>query len=165
MVDKIRVQMMEMATKRKTDAALWDTPYCPKVVESMKTYAVDLHLQTCSCGHWQLVKIPCKHACAAIGSNKEAVTQYVSAFYSIEVYRAAYERNIQPIPTFDMPDPPQPSEVLIKPPTTKRLPGRPRKRRIHLRGEVDHAYICSWCKQTGHNRRTCSNPPHNPDGV
>ena len=190
MVDKIRVQMMEMAAKRKIDAALWDTPYCPKVqkiieknlqerrslairhsdgikfevVESMKTYAVDLHLQTCSCGHWQLVKIPCKHACAAIGSNKEAVTQYVSAFYSTEVYRAAYERNIQPIPTFDMPDPPQPSEVLIKPPTTKRLPGRPRKRRIHSRGEVDHAYICSRCKQTGHNRRTCSNPPHNPDG-
>ncbi|MQL68849.1 hypothetical protein Taro_001139 [Colocasia esculenta] len=190
MVDKIRVQMMEMAAKRKIDAALWDTPYCPKVqkiieknlqerrslairhsdgikfevVESMKTYVVDLHLQTCSCGHWQLVKIPCKHACAAIGSNKEAVTQYVSAFYSTEVYRAAYETNIQPIPTFDMPDPPQPSEVLIKPPTTKRLPGRPRKRRIHSRGEVDHAYICSRCKQTGHNRRTCSNPPHNPDG-
>ncbi|MQL95136.1 hypothetical protein Taro_027803 [Colocasia esculenta] len=55
---------------------------------------------------------------------------------SIEVYRAAYERNIQPIPTFDMPDPPQPSDVLIKPPTTKRLPGRPRKRRIHSRGEL-----------------------------
>ncbi|MQM10072.1 hypothetical protein Taro_042962, partial [Colocasia esculenta] len=112
-----------------------------------QTYAVDLHLQTCSCGHWQLVKIPCKHACAAIGSNKEAVTQYVSAFYSTDVYRAAYERNIQPIPTFDMSDPPQPSEVLIKPPTTKRLPRRPRKRRIHSRGEVDHAYICSRCKQ------------------
>ncbi|MQM22729.1 hypothetical protein Taro_055786 [Colocasia esculenta] len=66
-----------MAAKRKIDAALWDTPYCPKVqriieknlqerrslairhsdgikfevVESMKTYAIDLHLQTCSCGH------------------------------------------------------------------------------------------------------------------
>ncbi|MQL91580.1 hypothetical protein Taro_024195 [Colocasia esculenta] len=52
-----------------------------------------------------------------------------------EVYKAAYERNIQPIPTFDMPDPPQPSDVFIKPPTTKKLPGRPRKRRIHSRGE------------------------------
>ncbi|MQM04381.1 hypothetical protein Taro_037179 [Colocasia esculenta] len=62
---------------------------------------------------------------------------------------AAYERNIQPMPTFDMPDPPQPSDVLIKPPTTKRLPGRPRKRRIHSRGEVDHAYICSMCKKIG----------------
>ncbi|MQL85859.1 hypothetical protein Taro_018382, partial [Colocasia esculenta] len=180
MVDKIRVQMMEMTAKRKIDAALWDTPYCPKVqkiieknlqerrslpichsdgikfevIESIKTYAVDLHLQTCSYGHWQLVKIPCKHACAAIGSNKEAVSQYVSAFYSTEVYMAAYERNIQPIPTFDMPDPPQPSNILIKPPTTKRLPGRLRKRRIHSRGEVDHAYICSRCKQIGHNRRT-----------
>ncbi|MQL82635.1 hypothetical protein Taro_015103 [Colocasia esculenta] len=185
MVDKIRVQMMEMAAKRKIDAALWDTPYCPKVqkiieknlqerrslairhldgikfevIESMKTYAVDLHLQTCSCGHWQLVKIPCKHAYAAIGSNKGAVSQYVSVFYSTEVYRTAYERNIQPIPTFDMSDPPQPSDVLIKPPTTKRLPGRLRKRRIHSRGEVDHAYICSRCKQKSHNRRTCSNPP------
>ncbi|MQM13552.1 hypothetical protein Taro_046474 [Colocasia esculenta] len=46
-----------------------------------------------------------------------------------------------------MPDPPQPSDVLIKPPKNKRLSGRPRKRRIHSRGEVDHAYICSRCKQ------------------
>ncbi|MQL97346.1 hypothetical protein Taro_030029 [Colocasia esculenta] len=132
MVDKIKDQMMEMAAKRKIDAALWDTPYCPKVqkiieknlqerrslaicrsdrikfevIESIKTYA-----------------IPYKHACAAIGSNKEAVSQYVSAFYSTEVYRAAYKTNIQLILTFDMPDPPQPSDVLIKPPTTKRLPG------------------------------------------
>ncbi|MQM04380.1 hypothetical protein Taro_037178 [Colocasia esculenta] len=40
-----------------------------EVIESMKTYAVDLHLQTCSCGHWQHVKIPCKHACTVIDSN------------------------------------------------------------------------------------------------
>ncbi|MQL84204.1 hypothetical protein Taro_016709 [Colocasia esculenta] len=152
MFDKIRVQMMEMASKRKIDAALWDTPYCPKVqkiiernlqerrslairhsdrikfevIESMKTYA-----------------IPCKHTCAAIGSNKEAVSQYVLAFYNTEVYRAAYETNIQPIPTFDMSDLPQPSDVLIKPLTTKRLPRRSRKKRIHSRGEVEHAYICS----------------------
>ncbi|MQL75385.1 hypothetical protein Taro_007789 [Colocasia esculenta] len=152
-----------MTAKRKIYAALWDTLYCLKVqkiieknlqerrssairhsygikfevIESMKTYA-----------------IPCKHACATIDSNKEAVSQYVSAFYSTEVYRAAYETNIQPIPTFDMPDPPQLSDVLIKPPTIKRLSGRPRKRRIHSRGEVEHAYICSRCKQIGHNRRT-----------
>ncbi|MQM05292.1 hypothetical protein Taro_038096 [Colocasia esculenta] len=94
---------MKMAAKRKIEAALWDTPYCPK--------------------------IPCKHACAAIGSNNDTVSQYVSAFYNIEVYRAAYETNIQPIPTFDMPDLPQPSNVLIKPLTIKNLPGRPRKRR------------------------------------
>ncbi|MQM13635.1 hypothetical protein Taro_046559, partial [Colocasia esculenta] len=31
MVDKIRVQMMEMAAKRKIDAALWDTPYCSQI--------------------------------------------------------------------------------------------------------------------------------------
>ncbi|MQM01243.1 hypothetical protein Taro_033993 [Colocasia esculenta] len=163
---------MEMAAKRKIDAALWDTSYCPKVqtfiernlqerrsltirhsdgikfevIESMKMYA-----------------IPCKHACAAIGNNKEVVSQYVSTFYSTEVYRAAYETNIQRIPTFDTPDLPQPSDVLIKPPTTKRLPERPRNRRIHSRGEVEHTYIYSRCKQIGHNRRTCSNPPHNPE--
>ncbi|MQL72079.1 hypothetical protein Taro_004409 [Colocasia esculenta] len=141
MVDKIRVQMMEMAAKRKIDAALCDTPYCLKVQKIIK-------------------KKPSRKEKLS-NPNKEAISQYVSAFYSTEVYRAAYERNIQPIPTFDMPDPPQPSDVLIKPPTTKRLPGRPRKRRIHSRGEVDHAYICSRCKQIGHNRRTYSNPPHN----
>ncbi|MQL75355.1 hypothetical protein Taro_007724 [Colocasia esculenta] len=82
LIDKIRIQMMKMA-------ALWDTPYYPK--------------------------IPCNHAYATIGSNKEAVSQYVSAFYNTEVYRVANETNIQLIPTFDMSDPPQPSDVLIKP--------------------------------------------------
>ncbi|MQL92850.1 hypothetical protein Taro_025486 [Colocasia esculenta] len=102
--------------------------------------------------------------------NDQCAEKYAAPFKKLLrkiLQRIAYavteQDNIQPIPTFDMPDPPQPSDVLIKPPTTKRLSGRSRKRRIHSRGEVDHAYICSRCKQTGHNRRTCSNPPHNPE--
>ncbi|MQL93096.1 hypothetical protein Taro_025736 [Colocasia esculenta] len=43
---------------------------------------------------------------------------------------------------------------IEKPPITKRLPGRPRKKRIPSRGEAEHIYICSRCKQEGHNRRT-----------
>ncbi|MQL93962.1 hypothetical protein Taro_026614 [Colocasia esculenta] len=113
--------------------------------------------------HWSHARFPGQR----FGSlNTQAICSITFCHLWAYSYRdnLLHNVNIQPIPTFDMPDPPQPSEVLIKPPTTKRLSGRPRKRRIHSRGEVDHAYICSRCKQIGHNRRTCSNPPHNPDG-
>ncbi|MQL95496.1 hypothetical protein Taro_028167, partial [Colocasia esculenta] len=108
-----------MAAKRKIDAALWDTPYCPKVQKIIKKNLQERRSLAIRHSDGIKFEISCKHACVAIGSNKEAVTQYVSAFYNTEMYRAAYERSIQPIPTFEMPDPPQPSDVLIKPPTTK----------------------------------------------
>ncbi|KAI8568205.1 hypothetical protein RHMOL_Rhmol02G0179700 [Rhododendron molle] len=35
------------------------------------TYTVDLKEKTCGCRQWDLTGIPCKHACAAIGLNKQ----------------------------------------------------------------------------------------------
>jgi hypothetical protein len=47
---------------------------------------------------------------------------------------------------------------LVLPPSTRRPPGRPKKRRI--RGQLDEVkekrvFTCSRCKNTGHSRRTC----------
>ena len=128
---------MEIAVRRNIEAATWETEFCPKVqkliannlngrrrltvrqsdgdifevLENTKSYVVHLNEQTCSCGYWQLLKIPCKHACGAIACNKQSVAQYVSHFYSTDKYRAAYQYPIQPVPTYDMPDPPKASDV------------------------------------------------------
>ncbi|MQM15067.1 hypothetical protein Taro_048004 [Colocasia esculenta] len=118
---------MEMAAKRKIDTALWDTPYCPKVQK-----IIERNLQerrSLAIHHSDRIKF---EVIEIIGNNKEVVSQYDLAFYNTEVYKATYETNIQPISTFDMPDPPQPSDVLIKSPIIKRLSGRLRKRRSRV---------------------------------
>src|SRR5579859_2549922 len=46
----------------------------------------------------------------------------------------------------------------VLPPSTRRAPGRPRKRRIRSQHEVDGpkcVFTCTRCKGTGHSKRTC----------
>ncbi|CAN7003030.1 unnamed protein product, partial [Brassica oleracea var. botrytis] len=55
------------------------------------------------------------------------------------------------------------SELDMLPPSTKRPPGRPRKKRFLFRGEVRmktprRRTVCSRCKGCGHNRATCKTP-------
>ncbi|CAN6907119.1 unnamed protein product, partial [Brassica oleracea] len=55
------------------------------------------------------------------------------------------------------------SELDMLPPSTKRPPGRPRKKRLLSRGEVRmktprRRTVCSRCKGCGHNRATCKTP-------
>ncbi|KAL6347558.1 hypothetical protein AAG906_026083 [Vitis piasezkii] len=47
---------------------------------------------------------------------------------------------------------------FLNPPTTKRPPGRPRKRRIESQFMSKKTVHCSRCNQPGHNRATCNNP-------
>ncbi|MQL75966.1 hypothetical protein Taro_008335 [Colocasia esculenta] len=177
MVETIRRQIMEMGGRRRIEAANWETTLCPniekvfamimfnarqnsvipsdgrlfEVVNGNKTYV------TCSCHKWQLLKIPCEHACAAIAFTHKPLYDHVSPFYTTNTYRAAYATTVNPINNNDMPCI-NINDIQVKPPITKRLPGRARKKRIPSRGEAEHIYICSRCKQEGHNRRTCRNP-------
>ncbi|CAF2106338.1 BnaC08g04170D [Brassica napus] len=55
------------------------------------------------------------------------------------------------------------SELDMLPPTRRRPPGHPRKKRFLSRGEVRmkttrRRTVCSRCKGCGHNRATCKTP-------
>ncbi|CAN6898322.1 unnamed protein product [Brassica oleracea] len=55
------------------------------------------------------------------------------------------------------------SELDVLPPTSRRPPGRPRKKRFLSRGEVRmkttrRRTVCSRCKGCGHNHATCKTP-------
>ncbi|MQM10699.1 hypothetical protein Taro_043599 [Colocasia esculenta] len=153
MVETICRQIMEMGGRRRTEATNWETTLCPtiekvlakimfsarqnsvipsdgrlfEVVNGNKTYVVNISEWTCSCHKWQLLKIPCEHACAAITCSHKPLYDHVSPFYTTNTYRAAYAVTVNPINNNDMPCM-NINDIQVKPSITKRLPRWPRKK-------------------------------------
>ena len=129
---------------------------------------VDLRNFTCSCNHWQLTGLPCVHAFACIMDQRSDAEQYVSPYYSMATYRAAYEPVIQP-----MPGPKHWDRVNMRepqPPAFKVQPGRPKSKKRKLEpGEGSSAAggqkegkkrknQCKNCGGLGHYDKTCKQP-------
>ncbi|KAI8535698.1 hypothetical protein RHMOL_Rhmol10G0193900 [Rhododendron molle] len=81
--------------------------------------------------------IPCKHACAAIGLNKQKVEKYVQPCYSRDTYLGVHYHMIQPIPGKH--DWVKSNQEEIHPPFMRRPSGRPRKARRKAAEEVEDA--------------------------
>ncbi|XP_028753678.1 uncharacterized protein LOC114713242 [Neltuma alba] len=64
---------------------------------------VDLGLHKCSCGTWQMLGIPCSHACAAIKTIGGNVYDYVEECYKRSSQEKIYARSMVPVVTIDMP--------------------------------------------------------------
>ncbi|KAL0661306.1 hypothetical protein Bca4012_098143 [Brassica carinata] len=108
---------------------------------------VDLDRRTCSCGTYDLLKIPCRHAIKA-------------------AWRTAYEETINPIgvPEDSWVVPDDVWNANVEPPESRRGAGRRRKRRYEtvedkLRSsqgaEEKKRRRCSRCGEENHNRATC----------
>ncbi|XP_033134386.1 uncharacterized protein LOC103841109 [Brassica rapa] len=92
---------------------------------------VDLDKRTCSCGKYDLLKIPCRHSIKAgffVGREPYTLTDFL---YITGAWREAYQESINPISVpedgWSVPQVVENSEVL--PPETRRSLGRNRKRR------------------------------------
>ncbi|KAM6566215.1 hypothetical protein CsatA_025343 [Cannabis sativa] len=55
---------------------------------------VDLVEKTCTCGHLQLLKIPCPHACAAAISQNASLYTLCSPYYIKETWKKIYDATI-----------------------------------------------------------------------
>ena len=131
-------------------------------------FKVDEKERTCSCRAWQLSGIPCQHGIAVIYFLHKEPYEYLSRWYSKEVFMSAYNHYIQSMNGMDQ----WPATEYQKPlpPIKRRMPGRPphkRKRdaseddgknrtRISRKGQTNH---CTLCHQTGHNQRSCPKKP------
>ncbi|XP_048501563.1 uncharacterized protein LOC125497894 [Beta vulgaris subsp. vulgaris] len=87
------------------------------------TYVVDLEAQTCSCGRWTLMGIPCWHSLACIQLRRLKYEHYVHKAYHVETYAATYVPKLRGMPgqlQWEQTDYPKPL-----PPPHRNLPGRP----------------------------------------
>ncbi|XP_021743971.1 uncharacterized protein LOC110710015 [Chenopodium quinoa] len=133
-----------------------------QVSYKLDTVTVDLVNKSCTCGKWDLLGVPCCHACACIFFIHEEPEKYVDACYKTETYLKIYSASIPPCvgerywPKVDLP---------IDPPPIKIGPGRPRRNRRKtphehpkILGKLTRHGVemsCSVCKSKEHNKRRC----------
>nr|CAN75160.1 hypothetical protein VITISV_000559 [Vitis vinifera] len=102
---------------------------------NMKVY-VDVNLRecTCTCKAWQIVGIPCEHACATIHEMKQDVYEYVDSYFNLPMQELIYSGHFNSIPNHNMPTIDADECVRdvqgrlypsLKPPCSKRPLGRP----------------------------------------
>jgi hypothetical protein len=60
---------------------------------------VDLCRRRCGCRKWEITRIPCPHAVAAILYDYGDPKDYVDECFIIEVYKKAYALVIYPMPS------------------------------------------------------------------
>ncbi|XP_020249432.1 uncharacterized protein LOC109826822 [Asparagus officinalis] len=181
-IDNIRKKMMRMGFERREASHKWTTSFIPTVEEHLihineqsrclsailsttgryevydfPTVEVNLNERTCTCREWQVVGLPCKHAATVIRQNMDTLYSYISHYFSVETYRKCYSFPIYPIPDDDKPCIDD-ENMVIRPPTTSILRGRPRTKRIPSGLNPGKELKCSRCQQYGHNRRTCRQP-------
>ena len=127
-----------------------------------ETYVVKLANNSCSCGKWDKSGILCQHAMAAITFHGVDPLNYISEWFKKETYLKAYQFNISPVKGRSFW--PTSVERLMLPPMTKRMLGRPPKKRKRepLEGrnktklsKEGRMLRCGICHMEGHNRKTC----------
>ncbi|KAF3494209.1 hypothetical protein DY000_02052371 [Brassica cretica] len=129
------------------------------------SFHVDISKRFCSCFEFQLLEITCQHAIAAAIVAKIKVDSLVAEEYTKNAMVAAYVGSVTPVINTDdiIELTGQLSELDVLPPTSRRPPGRPRKKRFLSRGKVRmkttrRRTVYSRCKGCGHNRATCKTP-------
>lgn len=124
--------------------------------------SVDLSSQTCTCRMWQLSGLPCKHAVAAIFSNREEPKKYMHQYFSKATFLNVFKNLYNPLPSQEeWETTPYPN---IHPWVVRKPPGRPKKKRVRAPDEPRNPYkclraggyvTCGKCEQKGHNARGC----------
>ncbi|KAG5580246.1 hypothetical protein H5410_050873 [Solanum commersonii] len=125
---------------------------------------VHLRSKMCSCREFDLDKIPCQHAMAALRHKfgdeyDKMIYNFSSPYCKVESYILAYADSIYPVlaEVFWNLSPKILGRV-IPPPEKKTKPGRKRMKQVPTIGEVVSKKRNKWslCKRFGHQKTTCS---------
>ncbi|KAH7843974.1 hypothetical protein Vadar_023028 [Vaccinium darrowii] len=183
LLDCIRLKLMEQMSNRRVCAMKWNG-VCPVMdkklaaafnfsrswtvttshanlfkVRCNPSVSVDIGLRTCSCGEWQINSFPCVHAVCALKKSGKNLNEYVDRYYFVDMYKEAYLKCINPVPTLSKADFIPTSDAVLLPPLTKRPPRRPRTERIPSKGFRTRKVTCSRCGKVGHhNKARCKEP-------
>nr|GFC02696.1 zinc finger, PMZ-type [Tanacetum cinerariifolium] len=129
-----------------------------------EAFGVNIHFKKCACKMWELIGLPCVHAVAGYIHLKKDPKLGVTEWFSKNKWVESYQYSVRPVSgtklwkKSDLPKP--------LPPGERKLPGRPRKKRIKHPSEYDHEISrvgrvmhCHRCWQSGHNKSKCTNAP------
>ncbi|XP_073030623.1 uncharacterized protein [Primulina eburnea] len=108
--------------------------------------------RSCNWRYWQINKLPCKHACAAIESKSMSFYAFCDKYFKIEMYRQTYRGIINHIPTFDINESYLDDGNVINAPDVRSQPSRGKTKMISSQIE-SRVSKCSRCHKGGHNRR------------
>ncbi|MQL70823.1 hypothetical protein Taro_003099 [Colocasia esculenta] len=110
------------------------------------SHVVDLQVGECTCREWQVRRLPCKHVCAVAHKIRCNVEEYCSLYFSTQCYQSCYVETIKPISNKDKPLVDF-ENVEVKPPTTKRRAGRPKKNMIPSQQGLEemNCDFFMWC--------------------
>lgn len=143
-----------------------------EIVSSERTNIVDIRTRVCSCRRWQIYGLPCAHAAAALMSCGHSVQLFAEPCFTVGSYREAYSQVINHVPDKSMwvqqgemiegggtvsgvkPD------TAIRPPRTRRPPGRPKKKVLRVENFKRPKRIvqCGRCHMLGHSQKKCTMP-------
>lgn len=138
-----------------------------EIVSSERTNIVNLQNRCCSCRRWQIYGIPCAHTAAALLSCGEDARLYAEDCFSIRKYCEAYSQTIHPIPDRSMwnelaegTEAGAKTNIIIRPPKTRRPPGRPKKKVLRLESlkRPKRVVQCGRCHLLGHSQKKCPMP-------
>lgn len=138
-----------------------------EIVSSERTNIVDIQSRCCSCRRWQIYGIPCAHAAAALISCGEDVRLYAQECFSVRKYCEAYSQTIHPIPDrstwkelAEETGGGGKTDIIIRPPKTRRPPGRPKKKVLRLESlkRPKRVVQCGRCHLLGHSQKKCTMP-------
>ncbi|KAJ9566147.1 hypothetical protein OSB04_002113 [Centaurea solstitialis] len=134
---------------------------------------VNVQKKTCTCRHWELTGMPCKHAVATIwymamnGEGAGLPEQWAHECYWLSTWKKVYDFKLSPIngpklwPENDCP-------TILTPPKHHIQVGRPKKKRLRTTDDASQFVVkgskvsragtsvtCVKCHKKGHNSRTC----------
>lgn len=146
-------RIMDGKTQASTYQVLRSDEVEFEVISAERSDIVNTGTQSCSCRDWQLYRIPCSHAIAALISCKKDVYAFTEKYFTAASYRESYSKEVHPIP-----DKLEWSRTrLVRPPKFRRPPGRPERKRLCVEdlNREKHTVHCGKCNQTGHYKTTC----------
>ena len=110
-------------------------PFAAEIHDTTSTHnrhVVKSHLHECTCLQWQHTGKPCEHALCLITAQQSIdvrMEDFVHDYYSLERFKNAYKRLIEPLPDkTQWPD--VELDFAVNAPLAKRPAGKPRKLRI-----------------------------------
>ncbi|XP_024962749.1 uncharacterized protein LOC112502947 [Cynara cardunculus var. scolymus] len=92
---------------------------------------VDLDARKCSCRLWDISCIPCVHSIVAIHFINKDLEDYVSNWFTKDLFKMTYENTIRPLNGSNMWTPTP--YIKPNPPKERRMPGRPSNKRKKIR--------------------------------